>query len=176
MLGRDVNGIEITTNAANTQDGKPIFLNMGVHHAREWPSSEHAMEFAYDLLRNYGVDARTTSLVQQTRTIIVPVVNPDGFNISREAAPLGDFSLFDYEMKRKNCRVSQSTPSQYRSHACDDNKAGRLRGTDPNRNYGGLWGGAGRERDVVRRHVPRRRAVLGAGGRRTSASSCPRAR
>ena len=79
---------------------------MGVHHAREWPSSEHTIEFAYDLLRNYGVDSRTTSLVQQTRTIIVPVVNPDGFNISREAAPLGDFSLFDYEMKRKNCRIS----------------------------------------------------------------------
>ena len=37
VLGRDMNGIEITTNAANTQDGKPIFLNMGVHHAREWP-------------------------------------------------------------------------------------------------------------------------------------------
>jgi hypothetical protein len=143
VLGRDINGIEITTNAANTQDGKPIFLNMGVHHAREWPSSEHTIEFAYDLLRNYGVDSRTTSLVQRTRTIIVPVVNPDGFNISREAAPLGDFSLFDYEMKRKNCRVSQSTPPQYRSHACDDNKAGRLRGTDPNRNYGGLWGGSG---------------------------------
>ena len=56
---------------------------------------------------------------------------------------LGDFSLFDYEMKRKNCRVSASTPTKYASGACDDNKAGRLRGTDPNRNYGGLWGGSG---------------------------------
>ena len=143
LLGRDVNGIEITTNAGNTADGKPIFLNMGVHHAREWPSSEHALEFAYDLLRNYGSDSRATQLVQTTRTIVVPIVNPDGFNISREAAPLGDFSLFDYEMKRKNCRVSQSTPPQYRKRACDDNNAGRLRGTDPNRNYGGLWGGSG---------------------------------
>jgi Zinc carboxypeptidase len=143
VLGRDVNGIEITTNAHNTADGKPIFFNMGVHHAREWPSSEHTIEFAYDLLRNYGRESRTTSLLQQARTIIVPVVNPDGFNISREAAPLGDFSLFDYEMKRKNCRVSQSTPPQYRRRACDDNNAGRLRGTDPNRNYGGLWGGSG---------------------------------
>ena len=46
-------------------------------------------------------------------------------------------------MKRKNCRVSQSTPPQYRRRACDDDNAGRLRGTDPNRNYGGLWGGSG---------------------------------
>jgi hypothetical protein len=51
--GRDVNGIEITKNPT-AQDGKPIFLQLGVHHAREWPSSEHAIEFAYDLLNNYG--------------------------------------------------------------------------------------------------------------------------
>ena len=143
LLGRDVNGIEISTGAQNTADGKPVFLMMGVHHAREWPSSEHTIEFAYDLLRSYGSDARTTQLLQQTRTIVVPVVNPDGFNISREAALIGDFSLFDYEMKRKNCGVSASTPKKYARGPCDDNKAGRLRGTDPNRNYGGLWGGSG---------------------------------
>jgi hypothetical protein len=143
ILGRDVNGIEISTGAQNTADGKPVFLIMGVHHAREWPSAEHTIEFAYDLLRNYGRDARATQLVQRTRTIVVPVVNPDGFNISREAATLGDFSLFDYEMKRKNCRVSANTPPKYSKGARDDNKAGRLRGTDPNRNYGGLWGGSG---------------------------------
>ena len=65
VLGRDVNGIEISTNAQNTADGKPIFLMMGVHHAREWPSSEHTIEFAYDLLRNYGTNARTTDLVRR---------------------------------------------------------------------------------------------------------------
>jgi Zinc carboxypeptidase len=143
VLGRDVNGIEISTGAPNTADGKPIFLIMGLHHAREWPSGEHTIEFAYDLLRNYGRDPRTTRLVQETRTIVVPVVNPDGFNISREAGQMGDFSLFDYEMKRKNCSVSEDTPKKYASGTCDENKAGRLRGTDPNRNYGGLWGGAG---------------------------------
>ena len=144
LLGRDVNGIEISTGAQNTGDGKPIFLIMGVHHAREWPSAEHTIEFAYDLaaqLRARRADDAAAS--SSTRTIVVPVVNPDGFNISREAATLGDFSLFDYEMKRKNCRVSANTPTKYAKGACDDNKAGRLRGTDPNRNYGGLWGGSG---------------------------------
>ncbi len=143
LLGRDVNGIEISTGAENTADGKPVFLIMGLHHAREWPSSEHTIEFAYDLLRGYGKDPRTTQLVRDTRTIVVPIVNPDGFNISREAALLGDFSLFDYEMKRKNCRISAHTPQKYARGSCEDNKAGRLRGTDPNRNYGGLWGGSG---------------------------------
>ena len=41
-------------NAYDVNDGKPIFANMGMHHAREWPAGEHAMEWAYDLLRNYG--------------------------------------------------------------------------------------------------------------------------
>ena len=150
VLGRDVLGIEIATDAQNTEDGKPLFLQLGVHHAREWPSSEHAIEWAYDLLTNFGKAERTTRLVQATRNVVIPIVNPDGFNISREAAPIGDFSLLDYEMKRKNCAVSKSTygpseddPTDYRTGTCENNPAGRLRGTDPNRNYGGLWGGNG---------------------------------
>ena len=140
--GREVQGIEITKNAA-ADDGKPIFLQMGVHHAREWPSSEHAIEFAYDLLRGYGSDARTTRLVDDVRTIVVPVVNPDGFNISREAQHSGAraaFDVFDYEMKRKNCRPS---PVPAYAGSCADNPAGAWSGVDPNRNYGGLWGGGG---------------------------------
>jgi Zinc carboxypeptidase len=141
--GRTVRGIEITRAASSTSDGRPIFLQMGAHHAREWPSAEHAMEFAYDLLTGYGSDARTTSLVDRTRTIVIPVVNPDGFNISRNARPgdpADDFGLFDYEMKRKNCRPDPNFPSR----RCDANKTiGRLQGVDPNRNYGGLWGGPG---------------------------------
>lgn len=143
--GRDIHGIEITQNP-NARDGKPIFLQMGVHHAREWPSSEHAIEFAYDLVTNYGTSSRTTDLVNTTRTIVVPIVNVDGFNLSREARHAGfsaSFGLFDYEMKRKNCRISSLTAPQYASGTCGDNAAGRLRGTDPNRNYGGLWGGGG---------------------------------
>ena len=137
---------------------------MGVHHAREWPSSEHTIEFAYDLLRNYGRDARTTQLVQSTRTIVVPVVNPDGFNISREAAALGDFSLFDYEMKRKNCRVSANTPTQVR-----ERHVRRQQGRPPARHRPEPQlrrpvGRQRREHDLVRRHLPRRRAVLGARG------------
>ncbi len=141
--GRDVEGIEITTGARTIADGKPVFLNMGAHHAREWPSAEHAMEFGYDLLTNYRGDRGVRRLVERTRTIVVPVVNPDGFNVSREAPSIGgDFSLFDYEYKRKNCRETDSPPA-YRGGTCGANPAGRLRGTDLNRNYAGFWGGPG---------------------------------
>jgi Zinc carboxypeptidase len=143
LQGRKVYGIEVTRNVHRTNDGKPVFLMLGSHHAREWPSSEHTIEFAYDLLKHYGGHSRATRIVNEGRTIFVPVVNVDGFDISRSAPPLGDFSLFDYEMKRKNCRVSDSTPAQYTGGTCADNPAGRLRGTDLNRNYPGFWGGPG---------------------------------
>lgn len=133
--GRPIVGIEIASNPG-VEDGKPVFVMLGTHHAREWPSAEHTIEFAYDLLRNYGKDTRTTGLVESTRTIIVPVVNPDGFEVSREARtgpPSQDFSVHDFEMKRKNCRDAVGR--------CD--RRTRLSGVDPNRNYGGLWGGSG---------------------------------
>ncbi len=101
------------------------------------------MEFAYDLLENRRTDDRARRTVNKVRTIIVPVVNVEGFVVSREAAPNGDFSLFDYEMKRKNCSVSAQTPPEYLGGDCADNPAGRLRGTDLNRNYPGFWGGPG---------------------------------
>ncbi|MGL5866254.1 MAG: M14 family metallopeptidase [Dermatophilaceae bacterium] len=145
--GRQVRGIEISANAATVRDGKPVFLLMGAHHAREWPSVEHAMEFGYDLLKNFRTDERTTNILRKSRVIIVPVVNVDGYDVSRSATPLGDFSIFDYEMKRKNCTSSSITPAQYLGGTCADNPAGRLRGTDPNRNYPGFWGGPGASAD-----------------------------
>jgi hypothetical protein len=145
--GRDVVGIEIATHPYNLNDGKPIFANMGTHHAREWPSAEHALEWAYDLLTNYGKQGRTTRLVRATRNIVIPVVNPDGFNISREAPdfpPETEFGQFSYEMKRKNC-----WPSPEATGPCDNSTAGRLLGVDPNRNYGTFWGGSGASVDPL---------------------------
>ncbi len=140
--GKDVVALEIAQNVGNTADGKPVNLTLALHHAREWPAAEHAMEWAYELVRGYAKDAEIRGLVDRTRNVVVPVVNPDGFTISREAEPRGDFSRFDYEMKRKNCRVEDSPP-ELRTGVCSANPAGRERGTDLNRNYGGFWGGSG---------------------------------
>ena len=133
--GRPVEGLEITTSP-NARDGKPVYLQLGAHHAREWPSAEHTLEWAYELITGYRAgDARTRRLVDSVRTIIVPVVNPDGFNFSREAGQAnghgGGFSGFDStnaEFHRKNCTAG----------GCAVNG-----GVDVNRNYGDLWGGPG---------------------------------
>ena len=80
-----VQGIEITEDVTE-RDGKPVFLQMGVHHAREWPSAENAFEFAYELVKGYKAgNARVRRLMKSSRVIVVPIVNPEGFNTSREA-------------------------------------------------------------------------------------------
>ncbi|MBA2383543.1 MAG: peptidase M14 [Actinobacteria bacterium] len=156
--GRPVEGIEITTNV-NERDGKPVFLQMGVHHAREWPSGEHALEWAYELVNGYlAGNPRVTSLVNATRTIVIPVVNPDGFNISREAGELGgggqgrdgnetvNIVGHPYEYRRKNCRFADDSPAGN----CAQPALGlAAAGVDPNRNYGGFWGGAGASSDPL---------------------------
>jgi Zinc carboxypeptidase len=165
--GRPVEGIEIATNP-NARDGRPVFLQMGLHHAREWPSGEHAMEWAYELVLGYRQgDARVRQLVESTRTIVVPVVNPDGFNASREAGQLfmngdgadtdldgsGDISDAEFilaaaahpnEYRRKNCRL----PGDPEAGSCAQPSTGIFEGgVDPNRNYGAFWGGPGSSGD-----------------------------
>ncbi len=81
--GREIYGVEIGRDVHGPDSGLPTFLMLGVHHAREWPSGEHAMEFAVDLVSNYGTDARITDLVNRSRVVVVPVLNVDGFDMSR---------------------------------------------------------------------------------------------
>ena len=83
--GRPLSGVEISkdVNAAD-EDGRPVFLLVGEHHAREWPSSEAAMEFAIMLAQGYGNNDRITRLLERARVVVVPIINPDGFISSRD--------------------------------------------------------------------------------------------
>lgn len=154
LEGRKVYGIEISDDVASTVDGKPVFLMLGLHHAREWPSGEHSMEFAVDLVEAYGKDPRITGLLERARVIVVPVVNPDGFDQSRKWGDLADLREVDNggtasilgtpgnAYKRKNCRaVDGEAPPP---GSCEVTSPGGFGlGVDLNRNYGGLWGGPG---------------------------------
>jgi len=155
--GKSVYGVEIGANVRAAEDGRPVFLLMGVHHAREWPSGELAMEFAYDLVKNYGENPRITGLLDKARVVVVPVVNVDGFDLSRtdgaaidlrEADGGGTASILGTPgnaYKRKNCRVvdGQDTPDGSCRVASATSPGGFGVGIDPNRNYGGFWGGPG---------------------------------
>ena len=137
LEGRPIAGVEIASNVNAADDGRPVYVVSALHHAREWPSGEVAMEFADDLVQHYGKDPRWTTLLDRARVMIVPVANPDGFVASRgevAAAPAGPDP-----QHRRNCRAT--SPSE-ETQPC----AGR-EGVDPNRNYGALWGGPGASTD-----------------------------
>jgi murein tripeptide amidase MpaA len=175
LLGRDVLGLEIAQNV-NVEDGKPAMVQLGVHHAREWPAGEHPMEWAIDLIKSYGKDDRITGLVNRTRSIVVPIVNPDGFNLSREAPvdPGNALAMVDlppdvdaqlpvqdptysaaliangptgnFAFKRRNCRIKDNEIPKPGECENPDNNG---LGVDPNRNYGAFWGGPGASVEVT---------------------------
>jgi hypothetical protein len=140
LEGRSVFGIEISARVRR-DDGRPAFYVDGVHHAWEWPAAEYPMIFAHYLVNNYKKKGDVTRILRDTRIIVVPIVNPDGFDYSRESLvdaqggaslPLAILGVEAYW--RKNRRsfsgvtvpVVQKNPDAY--------------GIDPNRNYALLWG------------------------------------
>lgn len=152
--GKDVLGIEIAEHVA-ANDGRPAFLNMGVHHAREWPAGELTMEWAYELINGYKAgDPRATRIVQQSRNLVVPIVNPDGFEGSRSVgmADGRDETVDDTvyiisapgEYRRKNCRVGETQTA-----FCPISLGLAENGVDPNRNYAQFWGGPGSDSNPV---------------------------
>ena len=167
LEGRPLTGIEIGVGVADAQgdllpdDGRPVFLMFGVHHAREWPSAELPMEFAHDLLASYHAgDARVVDLLTRGRALIMPVSNPDGFDASRTSGEYVDLRAVDNgdivsilatpgnAYKRKNCRYVDGQTQPAGTCILVPSPGGFGVGIDLNRNYGALWGGPGASGDV----------------------------
>ncbi|MDN3556519.1 M14 family zinc carboxypeptidase [Halomonas maura] len=91
-------------------DLKPALLYTGSIHAREWIGNELALRFIQYLLKNHEFNPRVLSALARNTLYIVPCLNPDGFEFSRN-----HFSFW-----RKNRR---------------DNGDGTY-GVDLNRNFG----------------------------------------
>ena len=53
------------------------------------------MEFAVDLVKSFGRNDRITDLLRQARVVVVPVVNVDGFNLSRTDGEFVDLRALD---------------------------------------------------------------------------------
>ncbi|MFP5218909.1 MAG: M14 family zinc carboxypeptidase [Actinomycetes bacterium] len=140
--GRSVLGIEIAKDV-NAVDGRPVWYMDGLHHAREWPSGENTIMFGFELLENPDNDERIDGLFRETRTILVPVVNPDGFSWTRQTPTTSNYAASlplivagqaDYWRKNRQgviegVQVAQRNPTAI--------------GVDVNRNYSARWGGGG---------------------------------
>lgn len=145
LEGRTVYGIEIAADVKDKTDGRPIFYLDAVHHAREWPAAEFTMIFAHHLVEKYGKDPRITSLLRRARVIVVPVVNVDGFDFSRESVTSAHPTLASntdvlsspqgwegYWRKNRRSLTGATVPAAQRNPDAY--------GVDPNRNYSYLWG------------------------------------
>ena len=159
--GRDLAGVEIGVDVTAPDDGRPVLLLFGAHHAREWPSAEAPMEFAHDLVRTFAAgDPRTVDLLHRARVIVVPVSNPDGFDASRTSGDLIDLNAIEgggtvsvlatpgNAYKRKNCRLVDGVTQPAGACLLLASPGGYGVGIDLNRNYGALWGGPGADSPV----------------------------
>ncbi|NQY91856.1 MAG: hypothetical protein HRT46_09380 [Deltaproteobacteria bacterium] len=114
--GRDIYGLEISDNPGTDED-EPSLLFNSQHHSREVATPHVAMDVVDTLTAGYGVDATITAWVNDYKTVVVPVVNPDGTQ-----------HVFDVDsLWRKNRQTY----------------GGSCTGVDLNRNYSYLWGPAG---------------------------------
>lgn len=116
--GREIWALRVSSDIkSDATASKPGLVITGLHHAREWATSEVPTNVARTTLENYGKDANATNRVDKAELWFVPVVNPDGFEYSRN----------EDAFWRKNRRPITETP-------CGPVK-GDVRGVDINRNY-----------------------------------------
>ncbi len=66
-----------------TADNKPALLYTGTIHAREWIGNELAVKFIDYIVKNYQFDPRLSNTLDKSTLYIVPCLNPDGFEYSR---------------------------------------------------------------------------------------------
>jgi len=115
LEGRDLVQITITgpDQPGNMGGSRPVVLFNGCQHAREWISPMTVTYLADELIAQYDSDPRVQALLDSSRIVIAPMVNPDGYV----------YSWSSQRLWRKNRRGGY--------------------GVDLNRNWGFEWGGEG---------------------------------
>lgn len=126
LAGHDLLALRVT-NRART-GAKPVAFFVAGHHAREIHTTDVALRFAKWLLDSYDADADATWLVDHHDTWIVPLGNPDGYDIVWR----GEIPLW----QRKNANDLDSADWV---ECAWPPYAGRQSGVDLNRNFDFHW-------------------------------------
>lgn len=110
--GRKIKAVRIS-KSKNTVDDMPEVLYVGMHHAREWISSEVTLGILEFLVKNMDSNAFVSDILENSVMWFVPMLNPDGYV----------FSFENERMWRHNRRVHPDESI----------------GVDLNRNYDSSW-------------------------------------
>ncbi len=116
--------LKLSDNPA-TEEDEPNFFYAGGIHARETISVEVTMHVLTYLLENYGIDDVVTDWIDSNQIWVVPVINPDGYEVSVQQW---------HTYHRKNMRDNDQDGNPDFS---------TVDGVDVNRNFGYVWGNNG---------------------------------
>ncbi|CAI4225319.1 unnamed protein product [Auanema sp. JU1783] len=116
--GRSIDGVEIGTRDPN----KKLFWIDGGIHAREWAAPHTALYFIHQLTSRYNSDPEIRNMLQKITFVIVPCVNPDGYEFTRSS------SNPHIRLWRKNRSKMQCRKDSWGRNRC-------CRGVDLNRNF-----------------------------------------
>ncbi|XP_023245704.1 carboxypeptidase D [Copidosoma floridanum] len=125
VKGRELLVLEISENVGNGRKfGVPMVKYVANMHGDEPVGRELMIYLAKYLLYNYGKDPRVTKLVNTTDIFLMPSLNPDGFENSREGMCN---SLEDYTGRENANRVdlNRNFPDQFDS-SVNGIKGGKL--------------------------------------------------
>ena len=113
--GRSIHGIKIT--GPGDSSNRPSVLFNGCQHAREWIAVMVPVFVAEKLIAGWDDDPEIRSLLESTQVVIVPIVNPDGYEFT--------YAIDGDRFWRKNRRVNKDS----------------CVGVDLNRNWNIDWNG-----------------------------------
>ena len=108
--GRELWVMRITKDPNIDLPGKPKFKYVGNMHGDETISRQVLVYLVEHLLTRYGEDQRITELVTRTDIYIMPSMNPDGFERSKEGDCSGDAGG---RTNSKNHDLNRKFPDQF---------------------------------------------------------------
>ncbi|XP_053729224.1 carboxypeptidase D [Synchiropus splendidus] len=119
VQGRELWVMRITKDPDVDTPGKPRFKYVGNMHGDETVSRQVLVYLVEYLLENYGENPRVTELVNTTDIYIMPSMNPDGFEKSKEGDCSGEHGGRN---NAENKDLNRSFPDQFDDRAVDTAK------------------------------------------------------
>lgn len=109
VQGRELYVMEIMKNPGKHSSEKPEVKYVGNMHGNEVVGREVLLLLLRYLCENYGTDERVTRLVETVRLHVLPSMNPDGYEISKE----GDVYGIKGRANAKDVDLNRNFPDHY---------------------------------------------------------------